>query len=208
MTDDATDKHAQNIQRSAKRRGCLLSYSQSEPGRELTQPSPRPLAEPCTSFLPPSPARIMRWDSQYPISSTEYSINRYWDKSASPQNWVWGRWLWRLFPTQNDFNFWRNKYSINGCCCNDISSWFCGRRPLQLPVRYFIIAWHIPYCFWNMCALPPYFGVLAWESFLKIRNGFALARGACISTNMGEHRTALFSLQGYLSNPIFSILAM
>ena len=36
------------VQRSAKRRGCLLSYSQAEPGRELTQPSPRLLAEPCT----------------------------------------------------------------------------------------------------------------------------------------------------------------
>ena len=35
------------IQRSAKRRGCLLSYSQAEPGRELTQPIPRLLAEPC-----------------------------------------------------------------------------------------------------------------------------------------------------------------
>ena len=35
------------LQRSAKRRGCLLSYSQAEPGRELTQPSPRLLAEPC-----------------------------------------------------------------------------------------------------------------------------------------------------------------
>ena len=34
------------IQRSAKRRGCLLSYSQAEPGRELTQPSLRLLAEP------------------------------------------------------------------------------------------------------------------------------------------------------------------
>ena len=29
-------------------RGCLLSYSQAEPGRELTQPSPHLLAEPCT----------------------------------------------------------------------------------------------------------------------------------------------------------------
>ena len=35
------------VQRSAKRRGCLLSYSQAEPGRELTQPSPCLLAEPC-----------------------------------------------------------------------------------------------------------------------------------------------------------------
>ena len=35
------------LQRSAKRRGCLLSYSQAEPGRELTQPSLRLLAEPC-----------------------------------------------------------------------------------------------------------------------------------------------------------------
>ena len=35
------------LQRSAKRRGCLLSYSQAEPGRKLTQPSPRLLAEPC-----------------------------------------------------------------------------------------------------------------------------------------------------------------
>ena len=33
---------------SAKRRGCLLSYSQAELGRELTQPSSRLLAEPCT----------------------------------------------------------------------------------------------------------------------------------------------------------------
>ena len=38
----------QELQRSAKRRGCLLSYSQAEPGRELTQPSSRLLAEPCT----------------------------------------------------------------------------------------------------------------------------------------------------------------
>ena len=37
-----------HLQRSAKRRGCLLSYSQAEPRRELTQPSPRLLAEPCT----------------------------------------------------------------------------------------------------------------------------------------------------------------
>ena len=35
-----------HIQRSAKRRGCLLSCSQAEPARELTQPSPRLLAEP------------------------------------------------------------------------------------------------------------------------------------------------------------------
>ena len=32
---------AWTVQRSAKRRGCLLRYSQAEPGRELTQPSPR-----------------------------------------------------------------------------------------------------------------------------------------------------------------------
>ena len=38
------------VQRWAKRRGCLLSYSQAEPGRELTQPSPRLLAEPCSLF--------------------------------------------------------------------------------------------------------------------------------------------------------------
>ena len=31
-----------------KKRGSLLSYSQAEPGRELTQPSPSLLAEPCT----------------------------------------------------------------------------------------------------------------------------------------------------------------
>ena len=30
-----------------KRRSCLISYSQAEPGRELTQPSPHLLAEPC-----------------------------------------------------------------------------------------------------------------------------------------------------------------
>ena len=38
------------VQRSVKKRGCLLSYSQAEPGRELTQPSPRLLAEPCTPY--------------------------------------------------------------------------------------------------------------------------------------------------------------
>ena len=38
---------SKHVQRSAKRFGCLLSYSQAEPGRELTQPSPRLLAEPC-----------------------------------------------------------------------------------------------------------------------------------------------------------------
>ena len=38
------------LQRSAKRRGCLLSYSQAEPGGELTQPSPRLLAEPCMTL--------------------------------------------------------------------------------------------------------------------------------------------------------------
>ena len=37
-----------SLHRSTKRCGCLLSYSQAEPGRELTQPSPRLLAEPCT----------------------------------------------------------------------------------------------------------------------------------------------------------------
>ena len=36
------------VQRSAKRWGCLLSYSQAEPGRELTQPRKHLLAEPCT----------------------------------------------------------------------------------------------------------------------------------------------------------------
>ena len=35
------------LQRSKKRCGCLLSYSQAEPGREFTQTSPRLLAEPC-----------------------------------------------------------------------------------------------------------------------------------------------------------------
>ena len=35
------------VQRSAKRWGCLLSYSQADPGRELTQPRPRLLAQPC-----------------------------------------------------------------------------------------------------------------------------------------------------------------
>ena len=37
--------------KSTKGRGCLLGYSQTEPGRELTQPSPRLLAEPCTLRL-------------------------------------------------------------------------------------------------------------------------------------------------------------
>ena len=48
------------VQRSAKMRGCLLSYSQAEPGRELTQPKPRLLAEPCIlspSFSPSVNAR-------------------------------------------------------------------------------------------------------------------------------------------------------
>ena len=44
-------KYTHLIQRSAKRRGCLLSCSQAEPGRELTQPIPRLLAELCTINL-------------------------------------------------------------------------------------------------------------------------------------------------------------
>ena len=36
-----------HLQRLAKSHGCLLSYSQAEPGRKITQPSPRLLAEPC-----------------------------------------------------------------------------------------------------------------------------------------------------------------
>ena len=39
----------ERVKRLAKRWGCLLSYSQAEPGRELTQPSPHLLAEPCRS---------------------------------------------------------------------------------------------------------------------------------------------------------------
>ena len=45
-----TFSHAPTIQRPAKRRGCLLSYGQAEPGRELMQPSLRLLAEPCISL--------------------------------------------------------------------------------------------------------------------------------------------------------------
>ena len=37
-----------NVKRSAKRRGSLLSYSQAEPRRELTQPRKHLFAEPCT----------------------------------------------------------------------------------------------------------------------------------------------------------------
>ena len=33
-------------------RGCLLSYSQAKPGRELTQPSRRLFAEPCNMLSP------------------------------------------------------------------------------------------------------------------------------------------------------------
>ena len=47
--DEGEQGERPGVQRSAKRRGCLLSYSQAEPGRELTQPSPRLLAQPCTS---------------------------------------------------------------------------------------------------------------------------------------------------------------
>ena len=39
-------RNVQRIQRSAKRRGCLLSYSQTEPGRELTQPRKHLLPSP------------------------------------------------------------------------------------------------------------------------------------------------------------------
>ena len=38
---------SQFVQRSAKRRGCLLSYGKAEAGRELTQPRKYLLAEPC-----------------------------------------------------------------------------------------------------------------------------------------------------------------
>ena len=39
--------YLQNYRDRQNRRGCLLCYRQAEPGRELTQPSPRLLAEPC-----------------------------------------------------------------------------------------------------------------------------------------------------------------
>ena len=39
-----------HVQRSAKRRSCLLCYRQAEPGREFKQPSPRLLAESCKYF--------------------------------------------------------------------------------------------------------------------------------------------------------------
>ena len=39
-----------HIRRSAKRRGYLLTYSQAELGRELTQPRKHLLAEPCTDY--------------------------------------------------------------------------------------------------------------------------------------------------------------
>ena len=45
---EKNDAEASELQRSAKRRGCLLSYSQAEPGRELTQPRKHLLAEPCS----------------------------------------------------------------------------------------------------------------------------------------------------------------
>ena len=41
----------ERVQRSVKWRGCLLSYSQAEPGRELTQPSLCVSVEPCTPIL-------------------------------------------------------------------------------------------------------------------------------------------------------------
>ena len=37
-----------NPQRRASERVVVQRYSQAQPGRELTQPSPRLLAEPCT----------------------------------------------------------------------------------------------------------------------------------------------------------------
>ena len=43
----STHEKFKAVQRLAKRYGCLLSYSQAELGRELTQPCPRLLAEPC-----------------------------------------------------------------------------------------------------------------------------------------------------------------
>ena len=68
----AAERKLCHVQGSAKRRGCLLSYSQAEPGRELTQPSPRLLAEPCTlsAVLPPNPCH----DSFLPISPSPSSF--------------------------------------------------------------------------------------------------------------------------------------
>ena len=44
-----------NLQRMAKRCGGMISYSQAEPARELTQPRKHLLAEPCTvTLLSPS----------------------------------------------------------------------------------------------------------------------------------------------------------
>ena len=51
-----------------KRRCCLLSYSQAEPGRVLTQPSLRLLAEPCTMI----------------------TTGGYWNQKLLPSLHIWG----------------------------------------------------------------------------------------------------------------------
>ena len=53
------------LQRSAKRRGCLISYSQAEPGRELTQPSPRLLAKPCMFGVLGSTPSLSAFDTEF-----------------------------------------------------------------------------------------------------------------------------------------------
>ena len=52
-----------HVQRSAKRRGCLISYSQAEPGRDLTQPSSCLLAEPCRLAAAPFSRMNLLWMS-------------------------------------------------------------------------------------------------------------------------------------------------
>ena len=48
----------------AIRRGCLLSYSQAEPEKELTQPSKHLLAEPCTKSIRHKPGvKLLRTSS-------------------------------------------------------------------------------------------------------------------------------------------------
>ena len=78
------------IQRSAKRRGCLLTYSQAKPRRKLTQPSPRLIAEPCIWIC--IYLRCIHCNKQHDISSRKCQEQR------SPGSEVLHDWIWSSLP--------------------------------------------------------------------------------------------------------------
>ena len=83
----STSSAAAALQGSAKRRGCLLSNSQADPGRELTQPSPRLLAEPCIGSGPVNDDRVPKVMGAAPLG-LHWLPRRQGDPVGTARLWI------------------------------------------------------------------------------------------------------------------------